>query len=216
NLQLINQTVGSYMEAQEVEIQKIFPHYFEKFRTDGIEYNIYIGQSLVRDRKFDLLYLKNLRLWLLQSLIEVYNLILRKKIESDNPLEITQPISAHSGPLSISFRLDERKFDVEGAYNIRYEIMKKRIDKALVAETHERLVQPGKIAIVYSQEAEANQYRDFIHFLQNKGQLGDEIEELDLEEMHGVFGLKAIRVTIPLLAAVSKEDLKLISQRKEG
>jgi hypothetical protein len=216
NLQQINQTVGSYMEAQEVEIQKIFPHYFEKFRTDGIEYNIYIGQSLVRDRKFDLIYLKNLRLWQLQSLIEVYHLILKMKIATDNPLEITQLILAHSSPISISFRLDERKFDVEGAYNIRYEIMKKRIDKALVAQTHERVVQPGKIAIVYSQEAEAKQYRDFIHFLQHKGQLDEEIEELVLEEMHGVFGLKAIRVTI--LPPVSSElmDLKLISQRKEG
>jgi hypothetical protein len=217
NLQEINQLVSSYMDAQEVEIQKIFPHYFEKFRTDGIEYNIYIGQSLVRDRKFDLMYLNNLRLWQLQSLIEVYHLMAYKKNRAENPLEITQLILAHTTPISISFRLDERKFDVEGAYNIRYEIMKKRIDKALVAHTHERLVQPGKIAIVYSQESEAIQYRDFIHFLQNKGQLADEVEELVLEEMHGVFGLKAIRVTIlPQEISESEEDLKLITERKEG
>lgn len=217
NLQLINQTVSSYMEEQEVEIQKIFPHYFEKFKTDGIEYNIYIGQSLVKNRKFDLIYLKNLRLWQLQSLIEVFHLLERKRSELEIPLQTTQLILAHSIPISISFRLDERKFDVEGAYNIRYEIMKKRIDKALIAQTQERLVQPGKIAIVYSQEREAKEYRDFISYLQSRGQLADTIEELELEEMQGVFGLKAIRVAIsPSVVPSVPDSLKLIAERKEG
>ena len=217
SLQLINNTVGTFMDEQELKIQKIFPHYYEKFKTDGIEYNIYIGQSLVKNHKFDLIYLKNLRLWQLQSLIEVYHLIQEKKPLLEKPLEITQLILAHSTPISISFRLDERKFDVEGAYNIRYEIMKKRIDKALIADTHERLVQPGKIAIVYSQKREAKEYLDFITYLQNKGQLLDQIEELELEEMQGVHGLKAIRVGV---APRSMDELstnsKLISERKEG
>lgn len=217
SLQLINQTVASFMDAEEQKIQKIFPHYFEKFKTDGIEYNIYIGQSLVKDRKFDLIYLKNLRLWQLQSLIEVFHLIEEKKPELESPLEVTQLILVHSTPISISFRLDERKFDVEGAYNIRYEIMKKRIDKALVVGTHERLVQPGKIAIVYSQQREAREYRDYINYLQNKGKLKDQIEELELEEMQGVHGLKAIRVAIATKTPPSiGNSSKLISEGKEG
>lgn len=217
SMQLINQTVGSFMDDQELQIQKIFPHYFEKFKTDGIEYNIYIGQSLVKNHKFDAIYLKNLRLWQLQSLIDVYHLIEEKKSMLEKPLEITQLILAHSTPISISFRLDERKFDVEGAYNIRYEIMKKRIDKALILGTQERLVQPGKIAIVYSQHREAKEYMDFITFLQNKGQLLDEIEALELEEMQGVHGLKAIRVGVaPKLTQEETSESKLISERKEG
>lgn len=217
SLQVINQTVAAFMDEEELKVQQIFPHYFEKFKTDGIEYNIYIGQSLVKTQKFDQIYLKNLRLWQLQSLIEVFHLVEKKKNELDNPLEITQLILAHSTPISISFRLDERKFDVEGAYNIRYEIMKKRIDKALVLGTMERLVQPGKIAIVYSQAREAKEYLDYINFLQNKGQLEDEIEQLDLEEMQGVYGLKAIRVTVTPQPNLSKDNpSKLISQRKEG
>jgi len=216
SLQLINQTVGKFLDEQEAEIQKIFPHYFEKFKTDGIEYNIYIGQSLVKNQKFDPVYLKNLRLWQLQSLIDVYHLINEKKQQLENPLEITQLILAHSTPISISFRLDERKFDVEGAYNIRYEIMKKRIDKALIVGTKERLVQPGKIAIVYSQLREAREYRDYINYLQNKGKLLDEVEELKLEEMQGVHGLKAIRVGIAERdqTYLTKES-ELISERKE-
>ena len=61
--------------------------------------------------------------------------------------------------LSIRFRQDEKQFDVDGAYNIRYEIVKKRIDKAYIKGTSERLTQPGKIAIVYSRDKEIGEYR---------------------------------------------------------
>ena len=126
-------------------------------------------------------------------------------------------ILAHNTPISISFRLDERKFDVEGAYNIRYEIIKKRIDKALVKGSMERLNQPGKIAIVYSQQKEAREYLDFIQFLQNKDLLTQEVEDLELEEMQGVYGMKAIRVTVKERAQQNAEIFsKLIAERKEG
>lgn len=196
SLKEINQTIAQYLDREEAKIQLMFPHYFEKFKTDGIEYNIYIGQSLVKDRKFDPIYLKNLRLWQLQTLIDIVNLVRDKAPSLDRQLETTQLILAHSSPLTISFRLDERKFDVEGAYNIRYEIIKKRIDKAFIKGTNERLVQPGKIAIVYSQPKDAHEYLDFIHFFQNKLYLEEEIEQLELEDMQGVHGLKAIRVTV--------------------
>lgn len=216
SLASINQTVGNFLDKEEVKIQQMFPHYFEKFKTDGIEYNIYIGQSLVNDLKFDPIYLKNLRLWQLQTLIEIVHLVSDKKLQLAHPLEVTQLILAHNTPISISFRLDERKFDVEGAYNIRYEIIKKRIDKALVKGSMERLNQPGKIAIVYSQQKEAREYLDFIHFLQNKDLLTKEVEDLELEEMQGVYGLKAIRVTVKERAQQNPEILsKLIAERKE-
>ena len=66
------------------------------------------------------------------------------------PLETAQLILVHDDPLAIRFRADEKKFDVDGAYNIRYEIVKKRIDKAYIKNSEERLTQPGKIAIVYA------------------------------------------------------------------
>jgi hypothetical protein len=112
------------------------------------------------------------------------------------PLQTTQLILAHNNPIDISFRKDERRFDVEGAYNIRYEIMKKRIDKVRVQATKERLTQPGKIAIVYSYGREAEEYRKYIEFLQNKNILLPEVEMLDLEELQGISGLKAIRLSV--------------------
>ena len=71
------------------------------------------------------------------------------------PLDTAHLILVQHTPLSIRFRFDEKRFDVDGTYNMRYEIVKKRIDKALIKGTHERLTQPGKIAIVYSQPKEA-------------------------------------------------------------
>ena len=86
---------------------------------------------------------------------------------------------------------------MEGTYNTRYEIIKKRIDKVRIKETNERLTQPGKIAIVYSNQKELQEYEEYIRFLQKKDILKDgNIEMLELEELQGVRGLKAIRVEI--------------------
>ena len=116
--------------------------------------------------------------------------------EVSHKIRTTQLILAHSIPLSISFRTEERKFDVDGAYNIRYEIIKKRIDKVRVRDTNERLTQPGKIAIVYSQAKDAAEYMEYIEFLQNQKLIKEGVEQLDLEELQGVVGLKALRVDV--------------------
>jgi hypothetical protein len=107
-------------------------------------------------------------------------------------------ILVHNQPITISFRRDERKFDVEGSYNIRYEIVKKRLDKVHLKDSNERLTQPGKIAIVYSNQKDMPEYEEFIRFLQKKNVLKPEVETLELEELQGVKGLKALRVGINL------------------
>ena len=98
--------------------------------------------------------------------------------------------------MSIEFRIDEKRFDVDGAYNIRYEIIKKRIDKARIVKTNERLTQPGKIAIVYSQKKDALEYRKYIKHLQSTNYLNPKIEDLEIEELQGVSGLRALRVEV--------------------
>jgi hypothetical protein len=74
--------------------------------------------------------------------------------------------------------------------------MKKRIDKAVILNTHERLTQPGKIALVYSNQKEAQEYEAYIEFLQSKNLLYKKTEYLELEEMQGIKGLKALRVEV--------------------
>ena len=79
---------------------------------------------------------------------------------------------------------------------MRYEIIKKRIDKVRLKDSNERLTQPGTIAIVYSQNKEANEYLSYIEFLQSKGLLQGKVEKLDLEELQGISGLKGLRAMI--------------------
>ncbi|WP_066509056.1 hypothetical protein [Rufibacter sp. DG15C] len=196
SLTLINETISNYIEQEELKAQEMYPHYFEKFKTDGVEFNIYVGSSLEEKQPFDIMFLRNLRLWQLMVMCEVTRLTAALKPQLEVPLETTQLILMHSQPLAIRFRQDERKFDVDGAYNIRYEIVKKRVDKALVRTTDERLTQPGKIAIVYSQAREANEYLEYIEYLQNKNILTDDVEQLEIEDLQGVSGLKALRVKV--------------------
>jgi hypothetical protein len=194
----INDVVLHYLEQEEAIIQKSYPHYFEKYRTDGIEYNIYIGQSIAPLHPFDVLYLKNIRLWQLKSMAEVAKITHQLLPSLKVPFQTTQLIFIHSQCISINFRKDERRFDVEGSYNIRYEIIKKRLDKVRIKDTHERLTQPEKIAMVYTNQKDVQEYQQYIEFLQNKKILKPGIEFLELEELQGVKGLKAMRVDINL------------------
>ncbi len=199
----LNDTVSAYLNEQEVHAQEMFPHYFELFKTDGVDYNIYVGASLsapgpmpVTNKDIELLYLRNMRLWQLMTMCGIEWELRKLKPTLKMPLDATHLILVQSVPLSIRFRMEEKQFDVDGAYNIRYEIVKKRIDKAVIQGTQERLTQPHKIAIVYSQTKDAIVYRRYLDYLKAAGYITGEIEDFDLEPMQGVYGLKALRVTV--------------------
>jgi putative methionine-R-sulfoxide reductase with GAF domain len=194
----IGDTISSYLDLEEQAAQDIFPHYFEKQKTDGVDHQIYVGGSLVEDGRFDPIYLKSLRLWQLMVACGIAARADRLTAELPVPLQTTHLVLVQHAPMSIRFRFDEKRFDVDGAYDIRYEIVKKRIDKALVKGTPERVTQPGKLAIVYGQPAEAAEYRGYLEYLRHLGYVGGEVEELELEELQGVHGLHALRVTVTL------------------
>ena len=212
---VLNEKLANYLDEKQEEAQAMFPHYFERYKTDGVEYNMYIGQSLVNNKKYDPLYLYNLRLWQLQIMCEMENVAHKLNGELDYKLEIASLILVHSSPLSIKFRMDEKKFDVDGAYNIRYEIIKKRIDKAHIKGTNERLTVPGKIAIVYSQDKDAKEYKKYIKYLQSKRLLG-KVEKLELEDLQGVSGLKALRVEVIYKTDFNEKTTMTIDQLIEG
>jgi len=195
---MLNQVMVDYLDAEQARAQAMFPHYFEKQQTDGVDFNIYVGASLVENGLFDPLYLHNLRLWQLMVLCGVARRTHALKSRLGVPLDTTHLVLVHSAPLAIRFRLDEKRFDVDGAYNVRYEVVKKRIDKAVLKGTQERLTQPGTIAIVYAQAPEAAEYREYIEYLQGNGYLRDGVEDLQLEDLQGVQGLRALRVGVRL------------------
>ena len=130
----------TYFDKTQLAAQNMFPHYFEKYKTDGVEHNLYIGQSLVNNKTFHPLYLQNLRLWQLLVICETENIIQRLKPNLKTKLGYL--FTHFSAQQSACYPLSgwkRKRFDVDGAYNIRYEIIKKRIDKAIVTETNERL-----------------------------------------------------------------------------
>lgn len=194
----INSTIARHLDQQQVAAQKILPHYFERYKTDGVEYNIYIGQSMLKRGKFQPMHLRNLRLWQLIGMCRITELVDQLQDELPLPLTTAQLVFVYSNALSIRFRMDEKKFDVDGAYNVRYEILKKRIDKALVEGTNERLTQSGKIAIVYLQERDRLEYLEYADYLLHKGWITNDIEDLAIGKLQGVQGLRALRLTVAL------------------
>lgn len=192
----INSTIAHYLEEQQEAAQQIVPHYFERYKTDGVEYDIYAGQSLLKTGTFKPMHLRNLRLWQVIDMCEVTRLVNGLQAELPVPLTTAQLIFTYSNPLSIRFRMDEKQFDVDGAYNVRYEILKKRIDKALVEGTDERLTQAGKVAIVYLQEKDKQEYLEYADYLISEGYITEDIEDLKIGKLQGVQGLRALRFTV--------------------
>ena len=196
SMNLVISTVNDLVDDLNIRAQKDFPCFFEKFRTDGVEYDIYAGQSISPDRPFNHIFIKNIRLLQLSNMVTIALRTSQLQVRLPVPVEITQLIFVNPNFIDIRFRRDERRFDVEGAYNIRYHIVKKRIDKVLIKNSNERLTCPGKIAIVYTNQREADEYMIHIHYMQAQSLLKKEVEMLELEQLQGVIGLKALRVTI--------------------
>ena len=201
---VINKEMASLLDKKQIKAQKMYPHYYERFKTDGVEHNMYIGESITKEESFNPIYLYNLRLWQLQVMCEMENSYYQMKTNFPVALDVASMILVFNQPLSISFRMDEKQFDVDGTYNARYEIVKKRVDKAYIKGTTERITQKGKITIVYSQKQDEIEYLRYIRFLQSKHYLDTDVAILELQDLQAVTGLKAIRVSV--LYHKSKED----------
>ena len=195
-ISLINKNMSSLLDKQQIKAQKMYPHFFERYKTDGVEHNMYIGEAITKEDSFNEIYLYNLRLWQMQVMCNMESVFYNQQNEYPLALDVASMILVFNQPLSIRFRTDEKHFDVDGTYNARYEVVKKRVDKANIKGTDERITAKGKLTIVYSQKEDEIEYLKYINFLQSKGQLGDEVEILELEDLQGVTGLKAIRVNI--------------------
>jgi len=196
SLSVINKKMAAILDKKQAEAQSHYPHYYERFKTDGVEHNLYIGNSITDQPDFDLLYLYNLRLWQLQVMCDMENQYHSFKTTLPHQMEVTSLLLVFNHPITIRFRMDEKRFDVDGSYNARYEVVKKRIDKAHIKGTDERITQKDKITIVYTQQSEENEYKRYISFLQFKNRLGPEIEFFEIEDLQGVSGLKGIRVSV--------------------
>ncbi|HTB24878.1 MAG TPA: hypothetical protein VK711_05885 [Puia sp.] len=195
-LSLVNEKLISILDERQAEVQQYFPHYYERFKTDGVEHNLYIGNSISPGGNFDNADLERLRLW--QLLVTAEMEIEQYRLKEILPLHlgVTSLILVFSAPIAVRFRMDEKHFDIDGAYNIRYEVIKKRIDKANIKGTNERITAEGAITIVYSKTEEEVEYNRYIQMLQSVGILTDSIEHFEVEDLQGVSGLKALRIGV--------------------
>ena len=195
-VKLINRNMSTYLDERQVEAQEMYPHFFERFKTDGVEHNMYIGESITKEHSFNPIYLYNLRLWQLQIMCEMENAYYQNQNQYPIALDVASMILVFNQPLSIRFRMDEKRFDVDGTYNARYEVVKKRVDKAFIKGTEDRITEKGKLTIVYSQKEDEEEYVKYIKFLQSKHLLDEHLEFLELEDLQAITGLKALRVGI--------------------
>lgn len=192
----INRVVTDSIVAAQVEAQLALPHFFETQATDGVDHGIYVGQSLLETGRFERHHLANLRLWQLIAVCSAARAARSLKESLPVPLELAHLIVAHDSPITLVFSYEEKQFDIEGAYSVRYEILKKRIDKATIRGTGERITQPDFLAIIYSQESERLSYLDDLRFLAEKGMIGEAIEDHPLDDLQGIVGLSALRCRI--------------------
>ena len=199
SLNRLNLELSKYMEAEEKAMQATLPHYFSMQKTDGIDYNIFLGQSILKEGKFSDYHRKNFELWQLQSLIGVTRMVEELQGQLEMPLQTAQLLFAYGASINIQFKIEEKQFDVEGGINVGYEILKKRIDKATIEGRDERLRKAGTVSVIYLQAKDKKKYQGFMSYLARKGYLDTPIEHFDLAPMQGVKGLKALRAKVRML-----------------
>ena len=207
----LNERLSGYLDQEQASAQAIFPHYFEKHQTDGLDYVIYLGAAMHPKGRLSPFFIKNLALWQLVVTCGLAWHSRQVQPELKIQLDTCHLILVNRSPLSIRFRYDEKRFDVDGAYDVRHEIVKSRLDKAMVKGGKERLTQPGQIAIVYSTPQEGHEIRQHIDYLQDRGYLTDRVEAMNLDDLPGVHGLKALRVGVNLETESIPQGLDLMA-----
>ena len=125
SVNMLNDKLAAYLDKKQWDAQAMFPHYYERYKTDGVEFNMYIGDSLAEKQDFNPMYLHNLRLWQLKIMCELEQIAFDMTDEMPYHLRVASLILIHGNPLAIRFSMEQKQFDVDGAYNARYEIVKK-------------------------------------------------------------------------------------------
>jgi len=199
--QTINQINGCLRDTWnqwQQTMQAITPHYCDVEATDGIDHMIYAGRSI--DPGFTEFQLKSLRYEQLRAVCDCARKGFDLKATYHTTMDITHLVLVQGFTVDICHdETTERLFDVRGTRDTRYEIVKKRIDKACDAETGDRITQPGKLTVVYSTVEEWQEYQRYFRYLHREGLVSNPIEHGAVEPLQGVSGLKFARV--PVLAA---------------
>jgi hypothetical protein len=176
-------------------MQAITAHYCDLEATDGIDHMIYAGKAI--DTSFTEFQLKSLRYEQLRAVCDCARKGFALKATYDTDMTITHLVLVQAFTVDIVHdETTEHLFDVRGTRDTRYEIVKKRIDKACDAETGGRITQPGMLTVVYSTSEEWQEYERYLRYLHREGIVDSVVEQGTVEPLQGVNGLKFARVQV--------------------
>ncbi len=191
----INALLKETWERWQVRMQQIIPHYCDIESTDGINHMIYVGESI--DSKFSIYHLRSLRYEQLRAICECARTAFSLQTTYDTNLEVTHLVLVQDLTVDIFHdETTEKLFEVRGTRDIRYEIVKKRIDKAVDEEARTRITQPGMLTVVYSTEEEWTEYHQYLRYLTREGWVDTEIQSGTVEPLQGITGLRFARVRV--------------------
>ncbi len=194
-IEKINTLLRETWERWQVRMQKITPHYCDIEFTDGIDHMIYAGASI--DPKFTLFHLHSLRYEQLRAVCDCARTAFQIQQEYGTQLQVTHLVLVQDSTVDIFHdEQTDNLFDVRGTRDTRYEIVKKRIDKAVDAQTQTRITQPGMLTVVYSTDAEWTQYQEYLRYLVREGWVDSEVECGMVEQLQGVSGLRFARLRV--------------------
>ncbi|MGD1808097.1 GAF domain-containing protein [Dapis sp. BLCC M126] len=194
----INYHLQNTWEKWQKQMQQIIPHHCDFEATDGIDHMMYVGKSI--NSEFNQFHLSSLRYDQLRAICDCARTAISLKAESEEPiLEVVHLILVQNGTIDIYHNEStERLFDVKGSHDIRYEIVKKRIDKGVDKDTKERITQPGMLTVVYSTDEEWEEYEQYFRYLVREGWVEDKFESGLIEPLQGVSGLRFVRAKVLL------------------
>lgn len=191
----INTVLKETWEQWQVRMQQIIPHYCDIEVTDGINHMLYVGESI--DSKFSVYHLRSLRYEQLRAVCDCARTAFNFQSLYNTQMEVTHLVLVQD--LTVDIIHDEnteKLFEVRGTRDIRYEIVKKRIDKAVDEESRTRITQPGMLTVVYSTEEEWAEYHQYFRYLAREGWVDSEIQSGIVEPLQGITGLKFARVRV--------------------
>ncbi len=182
-------------EQWQEQMQQVIPHYCDVEVTDGIDHMIYAGGAIAAN--FSPFHLHSLRYEQLRAVCACARTVYGIQDECDSSLGVAHLVLVQDSTVDIFHDEDtERLFDVRGTRDTRYEIVKKRIDKAIDTDDQTRITQPGMLTVVYSTEQEEKEYREYLHYLHREGIIDAAIQSGNVEPLQGVSGLKFMRAAV--------------------
>jgi hypothetical protein len=189
--------ISYYVKQQQELAQESYPHYSTRGLSDGIQFKMFIGQAIAPNKKFSNFHLRNLRLWQLQAMCGCVLTCEIIKSTLEIPLLSAHWIAVHGTPLGIRFDADEKQFVSDESMDPFHQLIKDA-DRLKGQAAWEKIVEPGKIAILFTDHREKAEYLEFTQFLIHKGILKAGLEEGEVTGLPGLNGLKFLKVKVSL------------------